>query len=458
MDQRKIDERKICDIALHERRLNFRGDFREALDPLVFGQRLRHLRRARGLTLEVLGDRVGKPAPYLSLLENGRREVRLSLIDALAGALDVPAADLLTGRATEPAGPARGRPPAGAGGPALPGPAPPVAQAVGAGPRRRPRARRHPVRTRCKQPGERPTGDTGGGPAGQRATSASRCGPRDNYFPEIEQAAARGAGGRRLRGQRRGGGADAHRPASATSASRSTGCRTCPSRRRPSPTCATGASTSTSATPCRRGPPARSCSRRWATSRSATPTRPTSASSSASGSRPTTSPGPCWRPEQPAVDLLATAAQGGRHLRRGPEADLLHLLRDGRAPAHQPGHAPLRHPRPLPALRRRRRDLEGVRERRRAVPDRRQRRDRGPAGRAASGAPGRRLRSLDRFAEHTPSTPTRPAGRFWCITHVEVEVETLPNEAVTIGTPGRGRPPLPGPRHVAPSRLPLPRR
>src|SRR6476661_3025093 len=66
-------------------------------DPLVFGQRLRHLRRARGLTLEALRARVGKPAPYLSLVENGRREARLSLIDALAGALDVTPADLLAG-------------------------------------------------------------------------------------------------------------------------------------------------------------------------------------------------------------------------------------------------------------------------------------------------------------------------------------------------------------------------
>src|SRR5262245_64026268 len=69
------------------------------LDPLVFGQRLRHLRRAKGVTLEALGARVGKPAPYLSLVENGRREARLSLIDALAGALDVTPSDLLTGEA-----------------------------------------------------------------------------------------------------------------------------------------------------------------------------------------------------------------------------------------------------------------------------------------------------------------------------------------------------------------------
>ena len=65
------------------------------VDALVFGQRLRHLRRERGLTLDALGERVGRPAPYLSLVENGHREVRLSLIDALAGALEVAPADLL---------------------------------------------------------------------------------------------------------------------------------------------------------------------------------------------------------------------------------------------------------------------------------------------------------------------------------------------------------------------------
>src|SRR5437660_845635 len=69
------------------------------LDSLVFGQRLRHLRRARGLTLDALGEKVGKRATFLSLVENGRREARLSLIEDLATALDVTSADLL---ATEP--------------------------------------------------------------------------------------------------------------------------------------------------------------------------------------------------------------------------------------------------------------------------------------------------------------------------------------------------------------------
>src|SRR5579863_2604822 len=65
------------------------------LDLATFGQRLRHLRRARNLTLAELGTRVGRAPSVLSLLENGRREPKLSLIEALAGALGVPPAELM---------------------------------------------------------------------------------------------------------------------------------------------------------------------------------------------------------------------------------------------------------------------------------------------------------------------------------------------------------------------------
>src|SRR6266571_793483 len=66
------------------------------LDLMRFGQRMRHLRRARGLTLADLGERVGRAPSALSLLENGRREPKLSLLNALAGALSVPAGELLS--------------------------------------------------------------------------------------------------------------------------------------------------------------------------------------------------------------------------------------------------------------------------------------------------------------------------------------------------------------------------
>ncbi len=65
------------------------------LDLVLFGQRLRHVRRSRGLTLAELGERVGRAPSVLSLLENGRREPKLSLIEALANALGVTSDELM---------------------------------------------------------------------------------------------------------------------------------------------------------------------------------------------------------------------------------------------------------------------------------------------------------------------------------------------------------------------------
>ena len=47
------------------------------------------------MTLDDLGAAVGRPAPYLSLLENGKKEPRLSLVVELASALDVELSELL---------------------------------------------------------------------------------------------------------------------------------------------------------------------------------------------------------------------------------------------------------------------------------------------------------------------------------------------------------------------------
>ena len=65
------------------------------LDPIVFGHRLRHHRRRRGLTLDELGALIGRPAPFLSLMENGKREPKLTQISTLASALGVTPNDLL---------------------------------------------------------------------------------------------------------------------------------------------------------------------------------------------------------------------------------------------------------------------------------------------------------------------------------------------------------------------------
>jgi transcriptional regulator with XRE-family HTH domain/predicted transcriptional regulator len=71
----------------------------DSLDPLVFGQRLRHLRKRSGKTLEALGTTIGRSASYLSQLENGHREPRLSTVNQLAGALGCRPADLLSAAA-----------------------------------------------------------------------------------------------------------------------------------------------------------------------------------------------------------------------------------------------------------------------------------------------------------------------------------------------------------------------
>jgi len=69
------------------------------VDPLVLGQRIRYFRRNHKMTLDQLGEKVGRPAPYLSLVENGKREPRIGLINDLAAALDVSAVELLASEA-----------------------------------------------------------------------------------------------------------------------------------------------------------------------------------------------------------------------------------------------------------------------------------------------------------------------------------------------------------------------
>ena len=66
-----------------------------AFDPVVLGHRLRYLRRQAGLTLAVLGERIGRPASYLSQVENGRIEPKLGVLGELADALGCTTVDLL---------------------------------------------------------------------------------------------------------------------------------------------------------------------------------------------------------------------------------------------------------------------------------------------------------------------------------------------------------------------------
>lgn len=64
-------------------------------DLLTLGRRIRHARQRAGLTLAQVGEAVGAAPSALSLIENGHREPRLSLLQQLAAALRVPLSELL---------------------------------------------------------------------------------------------------------------------------------------------------------------------------------------------------------------------------------------------------------------------------------------------------------------------------------------------------------------------------
>lgn len=74
----------------------------EARTVLTIGRRIRHARTSAGFTLDDLAERTGIAPSALSLIENGHREPKLTLLTQLAGALDVEITDLL-----KPAAPSR---------------------------------------------------------------------------------------------------------------------------------------------------------------------------------------------------------------------------------------------------------------------------------------------------------------------------------------------------------------
>ena len=71
-------------------------------DLSTLGRRIRHFRTRAGLTLEELGEITGTAPSQLSMVENGHREPRLSLLEAIASALKVFASDLLVAEPPSP--------------------------------------------------------------------------------------------------------------------------------------------------------------------------------------------------------------------------------------------------------------------------------------------------------------------------------------------------------------------
>ncbi|MFT4219577.1 MAG: helix-turn-helix domain-containing protein [Microbacterium sp.] len=67
------------------------------LELTTLGRRIRHHRQSAGLTLDGLGAQVGVAGSQLSLIENGKREPKLSLLQAIAQATGTDVSDLLSG-------------------------------------------------------------------------------------------------------------------------------------------------------------------------------------------------------------------------------------------------------------------------------------------------------------------------------------------------------------------------
>ncbi len=71
-------------------------DDEDMLDPLTIGRRIRSLRTARGMTLDDLGATIDRAASQVSVIENGKRELKLGEVQRLARVLGVSLDDLLS--------------------------------------------------------------------------------------------------------------------------------------------------------------------------------------------------------------------------------------------------------------------------------------------------------------------------------------------------------------------------
>lgn len=72
------------------------GDADDVLDPLTVGRRIRQLRTDRGLTLEALAAELGRAPSQVSVIENGKRELKLGELQRLARILGVTLDELLS--------------------------------------------------------------------------------------------------------------------------------------------------------------------------------------------------------------------------------------------------------------------------------------------------------------------------------------------------------------------------
>ncbi|WP_345751572.1 helix-turn-helix domain-containing protein [Microbacterium rhizophilus] len=74
-----------------------RDDQKAGIELKTLGHRIRHYRLQQGFTLDELGAAVGVAGSQLSLIENGKREPKLSLLQSIAAATHASVTDLISG-------------------------------------------------------------------------------------------------------------------------------------------------------------------------------------------------------------------------------------------------------------------------------------------------------------------------------------------------------------------------
>ncbi|PZU48105.1 MAG: XRE family transcriptional regulator [Arsenicicoccus sp.] len=88
---------RVLPFRPSERLESAEPDASGAADPVSVGRRVRHHRRAAGLTLAEVAARTAMSSSALSLIENGRREARVSTLQQLATALGTDLSALVSG-------------------------------------------------------------------------------------------------------------------------------------------------------------------------------------------------------------------------------------------------------------------------------------------------------------------------------------------------------------------------
>lgn len=62
---------------------------------IAFGERIREIRKSKGLSQEALADLAGVDRSYMGHIERGEKNITLTKIYQIAGALNVPASKLI---------------------------------------------------------------------------------------------------------------------------------------------------------------------------------------------------------------------------------------------------------------------------------------------------------------------------------------------------------------------------